>query len=565
MMSLPFLVPAHRLPLPAFESEWLALVLGLLCVSAVLLQRTATLLLPPVILAPVLLALVVLGQMALGLPAYASNGMVFCGYLAWATMLAVAGRQCVAGLGAAPLYRLLAASVLGAGALSAAAGLIQYANMAASFASLGLVNAPSAIPGEGVYGNLAQQNHFATQIALATASAVYLFGAGHIGRTWFASAILLLTVALVLSGSRSVLLYGLWIGIAFAVFRAGRLPWRTLGAIVLALLLIVGALLTAAHFGWLGQRLARLVAFEQGLGPRAFLWGHAWQMFVGHPWLGVGVDRYAHTLIEQLQSNRYNWGIDQYAHNLLLQLLALTGLAGTAALMLPLAAWLRRVMRARPSFDALWAATVLGILAIHSMLEQPLHYAYFLGIAAFVAGGMDPACLRVPLLRWARWPALAALGAGLLGMGITWQHYDSLSERFYGAGSGATLDGSEHALIMRVHRNPLFKPLAELISPASFVPIDAPVAAKLALNARLAAYAPTADVLFRHSALLAEAGKAAQARQQFERAAVAYPAEVAAYAGRFVMLAQHEPERYGELARFAQQYVATTVPPARPF
>lgn len=88
MMSLPFLLPFHRLPLPSFESEWLALVLGLCAaILMVLASRAAVLHLPGVALAPLALAGVVLFQLTGADLAYASNALVFAAFLAWACIL----------------------------------------------------------------------------------------------------------------------------------------------------------------------------------------------------------------------------------------------------------------------------------------------------------------------------------------------------------------------------------------------------------------------------------------------------------------------------------------------
>lgn len=560
-MSLPFLIPTHRLPLTSFDSEWLAMFVGLLCAALLLFGRPARLAIPPVALAPVLLGAVVLVQAALSLPAFTSNALVFTAFLGWSAMLAVAGRQC-ATIDAAALYRTLAWFVLSAGLLSAVFGLIQYAGLAPDTG--GVVAAPSPIAGEGVYGNLAQQNHYATHLALALASALYLYRQDSLSRLLLGAAALLLVTGLVLSGSRSVLLYAAWMAVACLLFRRAPRPWRSLAWLAVGATLLVGGLLIAAQYQLLGPRLARMAAFSQGLGPRSFLWQHAWQMFLGHPLLGVGTDRFAEAMVKQLQPGQYNWGIDQYAHNQLLQVLALTGLAGTLALLAPLAALVWRVVRARLSEEWLWAGSVLGILFIHSMLEQPLHYAYFLGIAAFIAGTIDPGTWTMPLPTWRRRAGLAVLVLALFGMGATWRAFDSLSDQFYGPDAGASNDARRHDLILRLHGHPLLRALTELIAPASFVPGSAAAADKLAFNTRLAGYAPTADVLFRQCALLAEAGRAQDAIAQFDRAARAYPAELDIYLQRFALMSQQDPQRYAALWRHAQHYAATVRPPARP-
>ena len=551
LLSLPFLLPWHVRPIPSFAQEWLAFVLGLLALAAALTaRRTTELLLPPVLLAPVALAAVLLQQLLLGHVGHHVNALLAIGFLLWSALLAVCARSAAAN-GTGALYPTLAWGALAGATLNALFGLAQYSGLSAHVP--GLVFAAPALDQYGVYGNLAQANHFSTHLALGLAALAWLRAAGRIAAVPAAAAALLLLAAMALSGSRSIVLHLLWIGALWLVAPRAPgtgLPRRRLLLLGAALAVFVAGLWLDAQSSLLGPQLARLVLFSEGAGPRAYLWRHALEMAAAQPLLGVGLDRFAYSLVGQLQPGERVWEIDQYAHNLGLQLLATTGLAGFAALAVPLALFIRRLARVGLTRATLWPWSVLGVLFIHSMLEQPLYYAYFLGYAAFVAGAADPAAWRLRLGLPLRAAGLVVVLAGLAVLGQSASDYRALAYTFYSEAGDAGEEPGRGTLLAALHARSMFAPLAELIAPESIVGHAAPVAAKLAFNARLMQFAPIAEVEFRHAALLAEAGQLAAAKTQFTRAARAYPKQAAHYARRLVLQSAAAPV-LGPLAVFA--------------
>ncbi|SFU90994.1 PglL family O-oligosaccharyltransferase [Pseudoduganella namucuonensis] len=603
MLSLPFLQPFHTLPLTSFHAEWLAMLLGLLSMAPLLARpASAPLYLPGIACAPAALLPVVLLQLAAGMFAYAASAILLMLYLLWCMGLMLAGRSLAASMGLPALMARLAWAVLGGGLAGAVFGLLQYLQWWPVFG--GLINPPAAVDLYGVFGNLAQQNHFADHIALAIAAAGYLALTGRLAPRWLCACGAPLLAALALSGSRSGVLYLSWLLLAALVLvpRAGLvdapgggagggpdacpeggaggesrggsdgwpvcaddgrrgaqgvrrvLRWMAVGLLALSVALVVAAQLTP-----LGAQLSRLASPEGALGPRLYLWGHALRMFTGHPWLGVGFDAFAHQLETQL-TGPAPYGIDQYAHNLPLQLMAVSGLAGLLAVLAPLAMLARRLWRAAYNPERLFAWGVLGILLIHSMLEQPLFYAHFLGVAALFAGAADPSGRALRMGTWTT--ALGALALTLLLALLlkTAGEYRQVETHFHGAGQGAAADPAQQAEQLRSLRaRSLLAPLSELIAPELFVPADAPAAAKRALNERLLRFAPTADVAFRHAALLAEEGRMEAAQGQFRRAAYAYPDSAGAYLGRFQAMAATDPATYGALAAFGERLLVAIV------
>jgi O-antigen ligase len=551
MTSLPFLQPWHDLPLTSFHAEWLAAFCGLLGMLFLLPRPAASpLRIPAIAAAPLALLAIALLQLAGGMFAYPASGILLVLYLAWAAGLSIAGRTLAASLGSAALPAHLAWAMLAGGLASAAFGLLQYLGWWQAFG--GLVNPPAPVTLYGVYGNLAQQNHFASYLALALAGGMYLGFTQRLAPRWLAACCLPLLAALALSGSRSILLYLGWL-LGAGMLQApgtGRLHrWLRLAAVALPAAAI--ALALAARATPLGAPLTRLVSPEGALGPRLYLWDHALQMFAAHPWLGIGFDGFAQQLETQLTAPT-RWGIDQYAHNLPLQLLAAAGLPGALALAMPAALLAWRLWRRPRTMERMFACAVLGILLIHSLLEQPLYYAYFLGIAALFAGLADPSGKPLPSRPATGAVAMLVLTLLLFTSVKTARDYGAVRAQFEG-GEAAADQALRVRTLQHLRSYSLLAPLSELIAPEIFVPADAPVAARRALNARLLRFAPTDEVAFRHAALLAEEGRMAEAQAQLRRAAFSYPQTAPLYLARIRALAAAEPAVYGALAAYGAQ------------
>ena len=536
MSCLPFLVPLHQAPVASLPSEFLALVLGCLVLLATALRRGASPLpLPPIALAPLLLAALILLQYALGMFAYGASALLPAVFLLWSCGMACAGRD-AAGDDPGRLCNVLAAWLLAGALANAAAGLLQFVDCWQALG--GLVAAPPQDRREGIYGNLAQQNHFASHLALGMAGLAWLWQSQRMRTACAAACAALLLVALALSGSRSGWLYLAVLGMTLLYHAPPARRKHLAMALALAALLLAILALAAWH-DLLGTQLARLTRLGAPLGPRTFIWSHAWQMALAHPWLGVGWDGFAASLVGQLRPAETVWGIDQYAHNLFLQLLAAGGLAALLALLLPLGWHLRRSAGA-PMLC--WA--VSGILAVHSMLEQPLYYAYFLGPAAFVAGAMARTSLRPAAPGRLAMAVLAVVL--LIGAVRGVRNYHEIRAQVYEAAVPPT-----PALVQRLHHRSVFAPLLELALPEAFMAADAPVAQRLAFNDKVRHFAPIAEVEFRHAVLLAEAGQQQAAKEQLQRAARAYPAETPTYLARIIALG--EQSRFTGLAQAARQ------------
>ena len=303
----------------------------------------------------------------------------------------VCGALAVAWLGAARLGTAgLPIGLLLAGLLSSAIAAVQV--FVPEWAD-GVWIARSGTPGRAV-GNLRQPNHLATLLVWAAVAAVWLGSA----RGWRTPRLLglmaVLMAALVLSASRTGLYFGipllmLWGLLDRSLSRPARIALAS--APLLAALAWLGlhewAQTTGAAFG----AEARLDAEGAGSPSRVKILANAWALLLQHPWGGVGWGEFNRAWTLTPFPDRPVAFFD-HCHNLPLQLLVELGWPlGLAVLGLLCAAFglaLRLAWRASgPEAVQRRAPLMLLLIAgVHSMLEYPLWYAYFLLPTAFAFG-----------------------------------------------------------------------------------------------------------------------------------------------------------------------------------
>jgi VanZ family protein len=419
----------------------------------------------------------------------------------------------------------------------------------------------------GVYGNLAQPNHFANYIALGLISLGLLFQQ----RKLKSSHVILLTVpllfAMTLSGSRSSWLY--------LLLMAGLAWWSTRRDATLrpllrySLLLVVGFVLMhlIVQMSFMAgvdsgtNTVQRLLAVNGGGDTsgsiRWYLWREAWLIFMQSPWLGVGFGQFAwhhFQLLPELRASNIS-GLYNNAHNLIFQLAAEAGIPGLLALFGSLGIWFYGLKRATLSAAHWWGYAVLGVLAIHSLLEYPMWYAYFVAIAAILLGAFDETHYRLELRNVGRLALAMILLLGLLSLlqlrSGNQQLKDTLAIR---AVSGNVAEASQQIRkgLIAVHGGSLLSPYAELyIFLETGVNADL-IKQKLALGSNVMHFSPIAPVVYRQAFFLAQDGQLAQAKQLLEQAIWSYPDNGDAHQ-LLVSLAEKDPAHFSALLEFAAQ------------
>jgi O-antigen ligase len=255
----------------------------------------------------------------------------------------------------------------------------------------------TSTPGRAV-GLIGQSNHLGELAVLAFAGGIFLYSERRLSLWAFLTVALLSIVVNVSSGSRiGLLLWLLPAGIAFIVSRRSSIrdsrefrpiTWR-IGLAILVMFLsaaLVWHALAARVASPGGSAVARATDHN-----RLALMSDAVSLWVRHPITGVGQGRFAESRLHELSTSLVEHQAD-HAHNLFLHALAEWGAVGAIIVVLALVLVVIGTVRTLRNSDctptAVFAGTSVACLLLHSMVEHPLWFMYFLLPFAVFAGRM---------------------------------------------------------------------------------------------------------------------------------------------------------------------------------
>ncbi|MEO7150102.1 MAG: Wzy polymerase domain-containing protein [Burkholderiaceae bacterium] len=372
-----------------------------------------------------LLGAALLSPLWTGLPA--SLALSSGGAIAAALLAAACGAALQrAGLGVSA-FRALCVGLVVAGLGGTLIALVQV--FAPGWAD-GSVIARSSIAGRAV-GNLRQPNHLSSLLLWGVVALVALARSQRWPRGTAMALAALLLFGVELSGSRTGALGALMLAAWGLADRRLERVWRVaLGAAPFAY-----AAMWAVMMAWVrsgaGPRLeSRFVSNGDISSSRFGIWSNTIELIRAHPWTGVGWGEFNFAWTLTPFPGRPVAFFD-HTHNLVLQFavelgvplaLAVLGLLGWALWRAARAAWTEpdpaRAAALRAGF------VMVAMVAIHSQLEYPLWYVYFLLPTAFVWGlglGADraPPALSAPSATLAM-PAPPRFGALSFGALLLW-------------------------------------------------------------------------------------------------------------------------------------------------
>ncbi|QSP94497.1 O-antigen ligase C-terminal domain-containing protein [Marinobacter salinisoli] len=272
----------------------------------------------------------------------------------------------------------MACALLIASTLSAFIAFRQWLGLSESSFELRLL-------GQRPYANLAQPNHLATLLLLGIASLLFLFERGWIGKTLGACIVVILMVALATTQSRTswVAAFSLY---AFWVFQGRTLRLRVsrgLGAVWLSIFFALVLLIPlVSEFLLLGGQ-----AFGERIGGtrRLELWGMVLAAIAERPWFGYGWGQVIAAQVAIAEEYPVS-GLLEYSHNLFLDLILWNGVVVGGILIVGLIWWQWQLLKASKRLETGFALLCAGLIFIHSMLEFPHAFAYFLLPAGLFVG-----------------------------------------------------------------------------------------------------------------------------------------------------------------------------------
>lgn len=380
-----WLAPNHYPPWLTFHSE--SLVFSALLMSLALVSSARKWVLDRAVLLPVLLIGVIWLQWGAGQIAYSGEAVMSSLYLGGFALAWMLGSN-IADKSAAgdKIISWLACLLVVAAALSVYVAALQWLDLEAGYANL-IVERPQ---GGRPNGNLAQSNHLATLLLMGLVMSVWLYHQ-HYLRRWQAWALVIwLSFGLTMAQSRAGWLSAVLLGL-FLLWR-GRASWRIGG---LQVVLSWWSMLLAMWLAWGPVNVTlMLTGSSRGLASltqdnaRVVLWRQILAGIEQSPWWGYG---WGQTVAGHKAGTAYisNGLLTDYAHSLALDLTLWLGIPLAILLMATMAWWLlRAVCRINDPRQLLLMAATLPVL-VHSLVEFPFAYAYFLFTVAFLFGALS--------------------------------------------------------------------------------------------------------------------------------------------------------------------------------
>lgn len=533
MFCLPFMIAYHDIPIPNFYSEWMAALIGLVALLPLMAKPFWQAPVLPRSSAIFLLLLLITSLQILISPQPASpNISLIQGYIAWAFLITTLGYHLRQKLGWESICQTLANSLLIACAINGGFVILQLMQQ------LGF-NLP--IPRLQSYGMLGQSNHFADFVSLGIVSLFYSYAKQGISKRTLALSLLMGLLMLALSGSRSSMLYLSMIALSFGLLnlvfkRQQKDPEITehlfkLSLGLLPAFLLLQLLLTIFFSEAMIHTPVRR-AMEALSHPSVSLRWQFWQtsitLFSQSPFLGIGVGqmRWQTLLLADNPSANPAHIFFEHAHNLFLNLLAEMGIFAFLIVFGALLLWLRRFLKSFAlSFETWWLLASLVVIGLHSMLEYPLWYSYFLGIFAFLLGAGESSAITLTRLsqsaqRLLRLLLVAVVIYGFIQLSLMQIAYKKLEDNIANASQARMTDHQKQGLVndmLWINANTLLAPYANLVLATYLVPNITQSEVQLTLAENAVRFIPLRQPYLNYIILLELRNEHLQAIQHLKR------------------------------------------------
>jgi hypothetical protein len=386
ILAFSWVLPDHFPPWTAFHTEVPAFAAAVLAMLATWRWGRAPIRLPAVTFLALGLVLSAFVQWAAGLVLYGGDVLVVAIYIGTLVAAWVCGYQWVITGQKTNLVELTSGLLVVVGLLTSLQVLAQWLQVEGAFGGW-VLGAPLA---RKPYGNVGQPNHAATILLMGAAGAAILMQRGRIRSIALWGTVLMLGFAITVTQSRTALLAAtLMVALFSFAYRPADHGPLTRASVLLWLLYMYAAAWGFQNLDWTATKAGIGVGNMVASGSRSLIWsqlvaGLMESPWWGYGWLQVGTGQQVGVLSIPGQEQA------TFAHNIVLDLFVFLGIPlATVVVGIVVAWWWRRASRIQGSSNAAQAFFILIPFLIHSLLEFPHAYAYFLVVAGLLMGGID--------------------------------------------------------------------------------------------------------------------------------------------------------------------------------
>lgn len=384
LFSLSWLLTDHYHPWTSFHSEALAFFAVCVLLISCLLNQGLEILIPRITAWIIFTGALIWLQYAIGTIFFAGDALLSSFYLSGFLFAIVFGSGLMQGgmAGSSRDWLWLIHATWFAALISAAIGLAQWLNVQDRLG----IYAWQTAPGARAAGNLGQSNQLATFLLMGIASLVSVHEKRGISKVVLTFAVAFMTFVLALTQSRAGMVSAGVAG-AFLLWKQNsimlRLPraavWWWLACFMAATL----GLPSLSQILMLGD--VRSLTATESVSERWLIWKQVSYAIAQAPWFGYGWNQ---TPTANAVGASAFPGSTTYtnAHNIVLDLMVWCGIPLGLLLTGLMAYWGFSRMRAVKQPQAILAMAALLPIAVHSLLEFPFAYAYFLISAGFFVG-----------------------------------------------------------------------------------------------------------------------------------------------------------------------------------
>ena len=429
---LSWLLPNHYPPWVNFHSEFLAFAGIFLLLGGLIIKRSLIIKIPRITLFLCLLAAIPWVQLAYGVLFFAGDAFISSFYIFGFLFSIVAGYSCTKKQGgdSVNIWLLPAIMLFSAAFLSALIGWMQWLGLPDSYTTYAM----QTEPGERIIANLGQPNQLATLLLMGIIGLIFIRDRRLTGRTGFFLGLVTLTWALVLCESRTALLSAVIVTVYLTGKRvqkkaestayqySKKFIWVWLAGFCFATyaLPFVNSLLLLEA--------GRAIEFADNNG-RVEIWLQTLAAADASPWIGYGWNQ---TPVAQATGALVYPGGLAYsnAHNLLLDLVVWVGIPLGLVIFGVIVYWAGSRALAIQKPQSVYAMAMLLPFFVHSLLEFPFSYAYFLLVAGLLVGIVESGYLHTQSLTISKKSASCILSLFVLLGGFFGYEYLLIEEDY---------------------------------------------------------------------------------------------------------------------------------------